>query len=49
MKSIQIIKSDAVAAILMLSSVFSFAQKSGVFKTYADYKVGIMGYGISCA
>ncbi len=49
MKSLQIIKSVAVAAILLLSSVFSFAQKSGVFKTYADYKAGKMEYGINCA
>jgi hypothetical protein len=49
MKSIQIIKSVVVAATLMSSSVFSFAQKSGVFKTYADYSAGKMEYGIDCA
>lgn len=49
MKSIHFIKSVVVAATLMSSSVFSFAQKSGVFKTYADYTAGKMEYGIDCA
>ena len=48
MKSIYFIKS-AVFAALILSSVSSFAQKSGVFKTFADYTTGKMEYGIDCA
>ena len=48
MKSIYFIKS-AVFAALILSSVSSFAQKSGVFKTFADYTSGKMDYGIDCA
>src|ERR1035437_7067448 len=49
MKTIQFIKSAVVAATLMSGSVFSFAQKSGVFKTYADFSTGKMEYGINCA
>ena len=48
MKSIQFIKSLVWAA-LILSSVSSFAQKSGVFKTFSDYTTGKMEYGIDCA
>jgi len=48
MKSTYLIKS-AVFAALILSSVSSFAQKSGVFKTFADYTSGKMEYGIDCA
>ncbi len=48
MKSIFFIKS-AVFATLILSSVSSFAQKSGVFKTFSDYTSGKMEYGIDCA
>ncbi len=48
MKSIYFIRS-AVFAALILSSVSSFAQKSGVFKTFADYTSGKMEYGIDCA
>ena len=48
MKSTYFIKS-AVFAALILSSVSSFAQKSGVFKTFADYTSGKMEYGIDCA
>jgi len=47
MKSIYLIKS-AVFAALIMSSVSSFAQKSGVFKTFADYTSGKMEYGIDC-
>ena len=32
-----------------MSSVSSFAQKSGVFKSYTDYTTGKMEYGIDCA
>jgi len=48
MKSIYLIKS-AVFAAHILSSVSSFAQKSGVFKTFADYTTGKMESGIDCA
>jgi hypothetical protein len=48
MKSIYFIKS-AVFAALILSSVSSFAQKSGVFKSFANYTSGKMEYGIDCA
>ena len=48
MKSIFFIKS-AVFAALIISSVSSFAQKSGVFKTFSDYTSGKMEYGIDCA
>jgi len=37
----------AVVAILGMSSLF--AQKSGVYTSYADYKSGKMEYGIDCA
>ncbi len=37
----------AVTAIIGTSSLF--AQKSGVFKSFADYKTGKMEYGINCA
>ena len=48
MKSIYFIKC-AVFAALILSSASSFAQKSGVFKTFADYTIGKMEYGIDCS
>ena len=45
-----IIKNLAVVAGLALISTGSlFAQKSGVFKSYADYSAGKMEYGIDCA
>jgi hypothetical protein len=48
MKSI--VKCLAVLAGLALISTGSlFAQKSGVFKSYADFKAGKMEYGIDCA
>ena len=49
MKTIQYIKSVVVAATLITSSSFSFAQSSGVFKTFADYTSGKTDYGINCA
>ena len=49
MKTNQFFKGIAVAAILISTSVLSFAQKSGVYKTYADFKAGKMEYGIDCA
>ncbi|MBU1010664.1 MAG: hypothetical protein KKD74_11050 [Bacteroidetes bacterium] len=38
-----------VAGLALISSGSLFAQKSGVFKTYADYSAGKMEYGIDCA
>jgi hypothetical protein len=38
-----------LAGVAILSSGSLFAQKSGVFKTYADYTTGKMEYGIDCA
>ncbi len=38
-----------LACVALISSSFLYAQKSGVFKTYADYKDGKMEYGINCA
>ncbi len=49
MISIQFTKSVVVVVILMVSSLFSFAQKSGVFKSYTNYLAGKMEYGINCA
>jgi hypothetical protein len=46
----KIIKKISVGAGLILISAGSlFAQKSGVFKTYADFTSGKMEYGIDCA
>ena len=39
----------ALATIAIISTGSLFAQKSGVFKTFADYKSGKMEYGIDCA
>jgi hypothetical protein len=45
-----IVKNLAVIAGLALISTGSlFAQKSGVYKSYADFKAGKMEYGIDCA
>ena len=48
MKTIYLVKSVVIAALIM-SSVSSFAQQSGVFKTFSDYTSGKMEYGIDCA
>jgi hypothetical protein len=48
MKSKRFIKSVVVTATLILSTFYSFGQKSGVFKTYADFSAGKMAYGIDC-
>jgi hypothetical protein len=39
----------AIAVITLISSVSLYAQKSGVFRTYSDYSIGKMEYGIDCA
>lgn len=45
-----IVKKISVCAGLIIFSAGSlFAQKSGVFKTYADFSSGKMQYGIDCA
>ncbi len=49
MKAIKLIKGVALTAILMASSLFASAQNSGVYKSYADYSVGKIEYGIDCA
>ena len=38
-----------IAGIAIFSTSSLFAQKSGVFKTFADYTSGKMEYGIDCA
>lgn len=38
-----------MAGIAIIGSGSSFAQKSGVFNTFSDYKTGKMEYGIDCA
>lgn len=38
-----------IASIAIISTGSLFAQKSGVFKTFADYTSGKMEYGIDCA
>lgn len=38
-----------MAGIAIIGSGSSFAQKSGVFNTFSDYKTGKMEYGINCA
>jgi hypothetical protein len=42
-------KITALAGIVLLGTSALFAQKSGVFKSYADFQVGKMEYGIDCA
>ena len=51
MKTIRTSLKNAIllTALAILSSNLVFAQKSGVFKTYADYQSGKMEYGINCA
>lgn|ERR1035437_3216361 len=45
-----IVKKIAVfTAIVIISTGSIFAQKSGVFKSYADYLAGKMDYGVNCA
>lgn len=44
-----IVKGFAIVAGLVLTVFSASAQKSGVFKTYADYLSGKMEYGIDCA
>lgn len=39
----------AMTVIVFLGISSLSAQKSGVYKTYADYKIGKMEYGIDCA
>ena len=39
----------AFAVFTLFSSTSVYAQKSGVFRTYSDYSVGKMEYGIECA
>ena len=39
----------AIASVALISTSSLFAQKSGVYKTYADYQAGKMEYGIDCA
>jgi hypothetical protein len=38
-----------MAGIAIIGTSSLFAQKSGVFKSFADYKTGKMEYGINCA
>lgn len=38
-----------IAGIAIIGASSLFAQKSGVFKTFADFKTGKMEYGINCA
>jgi hypothetical protein len=38
----------AFLSLITICSSSLFAQKSGVFKTYADYQAGKMDYGINC-
>jgi hypothetical protein len=38
-----------IAGVAIISTSSLFAQKSGVFKTFADYTSGKMEYGIDCA
>ncbi len=38
-----------MAGIAIIGTSSLFAQKSGVFKSYADFKTGKMEYGINCA
>ena len=38
-----------IASVALISTSSLFAQKSGVYKTYADYQAGKMEYGIDCA
>lgn len=46
----KIIRSFALVAVIAIIGTSSlFAQKSGVFKSFADYKTGKMEYGINCA
>ena len=42
-------KVTAYAAMVIVGASSLFAQKSGVFKSYADYTSGKMEYGIDCA
>jgi hypothetical protein len=42
-------KIAALAGIILFGTSTSFAQKSGVFKSYADFQEGKMEYGINCA
>lgn len=48
MKTI-VINFTIVAGLALISTGSLFAQKSGVFKSYADYSIGKMEYGIDCA
>ena len=38
-----------IAGIAIISASSLFAQKSGVFKTFADFTIGKMEYSIDCA
>jgi len=42
-------KIAVIAGFALISTGSLFAQKSGVFKTFADYTAGKMEYGIDCA
>ncbi len=42
-------KVTVLAGIALIGTGSLFAQKSGVFKTYADFESGKMEYGINCA
>jgi len=44
-----IVRKVVVVGLSLISSVSMFAQKSGVYKTYADYSTGKMEYEIDCA
>lgn len=44
-----LVKIVAIIAGMVVFSGSLFAQKSGVFKTFADYTAGKMEYGIDCA
>ncbi|NEW84709.1 MAG: hypothetical protein GZ094_20400 [Mariniphaga sp.] len=48
MKTFQAYKTFFAIVILMSITVFSNAQKSGVFKSFTDYSKGKMEYGIDC-
>ncbi len=44
-----ITKIALMAGLAIIGTSSLFAQKSGVFKSFADYKTGKMEYGINCA
>lgn len=49
MKTIQFIKGVVLSTIFIAGSFSVSAQNSGVYKSFADYSVGKVEYGIDCA